>query len=193
MGHTTATDLLQHFTNITEPMNHISIIDLSMDRPVNHIFYRDLKEYHEREKLPEMINFGSCNLHSLHGAFKSGFESTDWEMKIFLKSCYLILHDSSASRDDYISITKSTKFRLAFCSTRWVEEKPVADKLLEIWPNIVKTVKYWTSLPKSKQPKCKSFDIVSKAVNDVLTQLKLSFSSYMASLFDSFLKNIKVN
>ena len=28
-----------------------------------------------------MINFGSCNLHILHGAFKSGFESTDWELK----------------------------------------------------------------------------------------------------------------
>ena len=47
----------------------------------------------------------------------------------------------------------------------------------------MKTVKYWTSLLKSKQPKCKSFDIVSKAVNDFLTPLKVSFFSYMASLF----------
>ena len=45
-------------------MNHSSIIHLSMDGPsVNHIFYRDLKEYREREKLLQMINFGSCNLH----------------------------------------------------------------------------------------------------------------------------------
>ena len=68
-------------------------------------------------------------------------------------------------------------------STRWVEDKPIADRLLEIWPNTVKIVKYWTSLLKSKQPKCKSFDIVSKVVNDFLTQLKVSFFSYMASLF----------
>ena len=81
MGHTTANDLLQHFTNITEPMNHSSIIHLSMEGPsVNHKFYRDLKEYRERVKLPEMINFGSCNLHTLHAAFKSGFESTDCKM-----------------------------------------------------------------------------------------------------------------
>ena len=67
MGHTTVNDLLQHFTNITEPSNHSSIIHLSMDGPsVNHKFYRDLKEYCEREKPPEMINFGSCNLHILH-------------------------------------------------------------------------------------------------------------------------------
>ena len=38
MGHTTANDLLQHFTNITEPMNYSSIIHLSMDGPsVNQI------------------------------------------------------------------------------------------------------------------------------------------------------------
>ena len=97
-------------------------------------------------------------------------------------------NDSTAYRDDYISVTKSTKFPLAFYNTRRVEDKPVADRLLEIWPNIVKTVKYWTSLLKSKQPKCKSFDIVSKAVNDVLTPLKSSFFIYMVSLFHPFLK-----
>ena len=113
IGHTTANDLLQHFTNITEAVNYSSIIHLLMDgASVNHKFYRDMKEYCEREKLAEMINFGSCNLHILHGAFKSGFKSTGWEMKILLKSCYQILHDSPAHRDDYISITKSTKLDL---------------------------------------------------------------------------------
>ena len=70
-----------------------------------------MKEYCEREKLAEMINFGSCNLHILHGAFKSGFKSTGWEMKIllksFIKSYMIVLHT-----DDYISITKSTKLDL---------------------------------------------------------------------------------
>ena len=94
MGHTTANDLLQHFTNIPETMNHSSIIHLSMDGPwVNNKFYGDMKEYRESEKLPEMINL-SCNLHILHEAFKSGFESMDWEMKILLISCYQILYDS---------------------------------------------------------------------------------------------------
>ena len=48
------------------------------------------------------------------------------------KSCYQILHDSPASRDDYISITKSTKFSLAFCSMPWLENRPVTYRLLEI-------------------------------------------------------------
>ena len=54
------------------------------------------------------------------------------EIYILLKSGYQILHDSPARRDDYISITKSFKFPLAFYSTQWVEDKPVADKFLEI-------------------------------------------------------------
>ena len=100
MGHTAAINLLQHFTNITEPMNQSSIIHLSMDGPsLNHKFYRDLKEYREMEKLPEVINFESCNLNILHREFKSGFESTGGEIKILLKPCYQILHDSSAAHD----------------------------------------------------------------------------------------------
>ena len=100
MGHTTANYLLQHFTTITDAMNHLSIIHLSMDEPyVNHKFYRNLKKYFEREKLPEMINFGSWNLHILlHGAFKSGCESTDREIKILLKSSCQILYDSPLQR-----------------------------------------------------------------------------------------------
>ena len=62
------------------------------------------------------------------------------------------------------------------------------NQLNYIWPNTVKTVKYWTLLPESKQSKWKSFDVVSKTVNDVLTPLKLSFFSYMSSSFHPFLK-----
>ena len=46
---------------------------------------------------------------------------------------------------------------------------------------------YWNSLPKSKQPKCKTFITLVNAVNDLLTPLKLSFFSYFASLLHPFL------
>ena len=108
---------------------------------VIHTFYRDLKEYREKEKLPEMTSFRSFDLYILHGAFKSGFESTDWEIEVLLKSCYRVLHDSPAPRDDCVSIKKSTKFPLAFCCTRWVQDKTVVDRLLEIWQYIVKTIR----------------------------------------------------
>ena len=59
------------------------------------------------------------------------------------------------------------------------------DRLLEIWPHMVKVVNYWTSLPKSKQLKCNSFKVVKKAVDDLSIPLKFSFFSYYASLFSS--------
>ena len=68
-----------------------------------------------------------------------------------------------------------------------MEDKKVADRLLEIWPNIVKIVDFWQSLPKSKRPSSKSFENVLKAVKDPLTTVKLSFFSFLASLFKPFL------
>ena len=101
-----------------------------------------------------------------------------------LKPCYQIVHKSPARGNDYIPITKSTKFPPAFCSLWWLENKAVADRFGQRLWKLLNT----GTLPKSKQPKCKSFKIVSKAVNYVLTPLKLSFLSYMASLFHPFLK-----
>ena len=87
---------------------------------------------------------------------------------------------------DYISITNSTKLQFSFCSTRWIENKPLADRPLEIWPHMVKVVNYWASLPESKNLKCNSFEVVKKAVDDLSTPLKSSFFSYYASLFQLF-------
>ena len=42
--------------------------------------------------------------------------------------------------------------------------------------------KYWESLPKSKQPKCKSYETVLEGTEDELTLTKLNFFGYIASL-----------
>ena len=89
---------------------------------------------------------------------------------------------------DYVSVTQSSEYPLFFCATRWVEDKKVSDRLLCIWPNIIKIVNFWKSLLKSKQPSSKSFQNVKTAVEDVLTPAKLSFFSYFASLFEPFLR-----
>ena len=104
LGHSAANDILQHFSDSVESINPSKIIHVSIDGPaVNH---KGLEDHREREELPKMINIGSCNLHIVHGAFKSGFESTGWEMKKVLKGCYQILHDGPARRADYLTITK---------------------------------------------------------------------------------------
>ena len=37
-------------------------------------------------------------------------------------------------------ITKSNVFMLQFCSSSWVEDALVAERAVEIWPNVVKYV-----------------------------------------------------
>ena len=59
---------------------------------------------------------------------------------------------------------------LNFCSFifSWVENKKVADPLLNIWPNIIKIFKYWKGLRKSGSPYA-SFQTVSESLGDTLT------------------------
>ena len=76
---------------------------------------KDSKDDHSK-----LIDFGTCNLHTVHGVFKAGSEESGWNMKKLPKSCHKILKDSPARRDDFISITGCTKYPLPFCATRYV-------------------------------------------------------------------------
>ena len=60
-------------------------------------------------------------------------------MESFMKASCNILHDSPARRNDYENVTKSSKFSLLFCAARWIEDVAVADRLIEVWPNISKS------------------------------------------------------
>ena len=73
-----------------------------------------------------------------------------------------------------------------------MEDKPVGDRLIKIWPNI-KIVNFWLSLSKSKRPSSKSFESIKTAVENPLTTAKLSFFSYFASLFQPFLKKYQTS
>ena len=63
---------------------------------------------------------------------------------------------------------------------RWVEDKKVSDRIIEIWPSIVKIVNHWSKLAPSKQPKCKSYEVLKGAVKDPLIVAKLNFFSFLA-------------
>ena len=157
LGHPTANNILCSFDDALKDFNKKCLIQVSMDGPsTNWCFYNLLCNERENEELPKLLNIGSCGLHIIHGTFSTGAQATKWNMKGFLKSCYVLFHDSPARRADYSSVTGSDIFHLSFCSTRWIEDKKVADRLIDIWQNIEKIVKFWEGLTKSKRPKCKS-------------------------------------
>ena len=189
LGHSCHLDLLKHYNDAIMNFDSSKIIQVSMDGPsVNHKFYDQLVSYRaEINILQLMIFIGSCGIHIVHGAFKTAFEKTEWAIKGIIKGCFVILHNTPARRADFITVTSCGLFPLFFCATRWVEDQAPADRLIQIWPNIVKIVKFWLGLPKRKQPSGKSFDAVNLAVKDPLTTAKLSFFSYIASILQPFL------
>ena len=120
LGHTTHQHLLDSIQEGLKVFDMTKMVQLSMDGPnVNLKLLQKLKEQRNELGSPGLIAFGSCNLHTVHGAFKTGAEASGWTLKQLLKSCFQLLKDSPARRDDFISITESTKFPLPFCATRY--------------------------------------------------------------------------
>ena len=63
----------------------------------------------------------------------------------------------------------------------------VADRLIEVWPNIKQIMNFWEKLPRSKQPSNKSYDTLKTAVLEELVIANLVFFSILAGMFKPFL------
>ena len=188
LGHTTHQDLLKNFNDGLAGVDISKLLQVSMDGPItNHCFLSKVKDQREKDELSALIDIGTCSLHTVHGAFATGAKMSGWDLKKVLKGCYILLHDTPARREDYFSITGSTVYPLAFCSTRWVEDKSVADRLITLWPNMIKIFEFWNGFCKSKQPKCKSYLNVKDKITDKLYVAKLHFFSYVAGLMEPYL------
>jgi hypothetical protein len=86
LGHARAVDLLESFKSGTYKLIPEKLIQVSMDGPnVNLKFLRDLKTDRSivNPEIPSLIDIGTCGLHVIHGAFRSGFESTGWKITHF--------------------------------------------------------------------------------------------------------------
>lgn len=82
-------------------------------------FTDEIKQDHIENEQHELIFIGTCGLHTIHGAFKTGAESTHWNIKKTLKGASQVLHDSPARCKDYLSVTGSDVFPLNFWSRHY--------------------------------------------------------------------------
>ena len=106
LGHTTHQDLHDSLQEGLELFDMEKMVQLSMDGPnVNLKLLQKVKDSRDELGHSKLIDCDTCNLHTVHGAFKAGSEESGWNMKKLLKSCPKILKDSPARRDDFISIT----------------------------------------------------------------------------------------
>ena len=75
-----------------------------------------------------------------------------WGVDSIPKALYKLFDKSPAKREDYSAITGSNKFPLPFCGNRWVEDKKVAERALQIWPAVMVYIKETVKKPKGEVP-----------------------------------------
>ena len=88
LGHTTAKDLKRAFEECTEKLDLKNLIQLSMDGPDVNWKMLDLivEDRNSNETYPNLLDVGSCSLHVVHGAFRTGMKQTGWGIDLLLKS-----------------------------------------------------------------------------------------------------------
>ena len=75
LGHTTNTDLDKSLQEGLNPIDTGKMVQISMDGPsVNLKLLEKIKDKRDEIGHSKLIDFGSCNLHVVHGAFKAGSE-----------------------------------------------------------------------------------------------------------------------
>ena len=126
--HGTAEDLIKNFAGAVGELDKNKLDQISMDGPrVNFKFLRLVRQERQSSLFHNILDTGSCNLHSISGGFKTGAESSNWYLHEVLNGSLHLLHDTPARREDYETITKRKKYPLYFCSTCWVENVCVAE------------------------------------------------------------------
>ncbi|XP_075534296.1 uncharacterized protein LOC142568085 [Dermacentor variabilis] len=88
LGRTRAEELVSAFKSATEGLSRSKILQISMDGPnVNMKFLREIKqELCESNDDRQILDIGSCGLHVVNGAFKTGHAATGWQLLEFLRA-----------------------------------------------------------------------------------------------------------
>ena len=102
--HVTHQDLVKQFNDGMKQLDVNKLLQISMDGPsVNHNFLEKVSKERKGDEQHQLINIGSCGIHTIHGAFKTCAENPKWNIKQILKSTFQVFHDSPARRDDFES------------------------------------------------------------------------------------------
>ncbi|XP_063766766.1 uncharacterized protein LOC134882763 isoform X2 [Eleginops maclovinus] len=186
MGHSTAQDLLSHLKECMDKLNLKDLVSISMDGPsVNwKLFELFQKDQAEQYGGLQLICVGSCGLHTLHNAFKCGF--TAWLLDKLLRAMHILFNNVPARREDYVTVTKSSVFPLSFCAHRWVENLPVVERALVVWPSLLLYMEA-VKTKKLPNPGTGSYDTVAAAIKDPLILAKFHFYAALARTFTPFL------
>ncbi|XP_063216687.1 uncharacterized protein LOC134527710 isoform X1 [Bacillus rossius redtenbacheri] len=139
--HTTGEYILDAIKAGLDGLSLNKVIQLSMDGPnVNAKVARLLKELRSEPGSPQLLDIGTCGLHTVHNAFKTGIRMTGWEIIEFCRALYNLFKEAPGRRGDYVKASNSNVFPLKVCAVRWIENSKVTQRAREILPNVQKYI-----------------------------------------------------
>ena len=110
--------MLNHFKSVTNDLPSDKVYQVSMDGPnINLKFCKEFSRLYKEENCNCLIDLGTCSLHAVHNSFRTGVETTGWNIKKVLKDAFHVLRNSPARREDFESQTGSTTYTFKFCYT----------------------------------------------------------------------------
>lgn len=96
-----------------------------------------MDEFREKEEITPMSCIGSCSLHIVSGALGTGVKDANLCVEKVLRAIFKFLKKAPARRGDYLKLSVSGMFPMQFISTRWTENDTVAERVVDIWDDIV--------------------------------------------------------
>ena len=136
LGRAIAEDLLKAFKDCFPHADLLKkVCQLGMDGPsvnwkMHRLFMDELAEMSDTK----LIDIGSCGIHVVHGAMKSGFESSSWGIQKFIHASYYVFRHSPACQAAFTFVTKSSNFPKPFVGVRWLENLLVVEHLIPLLP-----------------------------------------------------------
>nr|XP_042905445.1 uncharacterized protein LOC122270779 [Parasteatoda tepidariorum] len=193
LSRTTADEIRRNFKEALSILNISKMVQISMDGPnVNHKFFKDLKAEIRDESQdghPIILNMGSCGLHVLHGAFKTGIRMTNWSLIQFLRSLYNLFKGVPARRALFVQYTGSNVFPIKFCPVRWLQNGDVAQRAIDMIPHLRKFIS-GVKLNKDNL-RTESFINVCAIIEDPLLEAKLQFFKSLIAEVEPFLEEFQ--
>ena len=193
MGGANAEQILKTFEDGIAKLKPQEILQISSDGPnVNLKFLEQFSENRVCE-LPQLVNIGTCGLHTMYGSMKSGVKKTGWSVGKIMKAMWKILVECPARRNVYENITESNLYPLPYCGHRWCENDNCSSRAEIVWFGFVKFVKYNQGLQASKRPQGKSFTLLQESINDSLFRAKFKFVEFIAEKLNTFLRGFQTD
>ncbi|GBL84560.1 hypothetical protein AVEN_99516-1 [Araneus ventricosus] len=110
----------------------------------------------------------------------------------YLRALYNLFKDVPAHRGTYTEFSGSKIFPKKFCSIRWLENSDIAQRAIEILPDVILYVNSVKG-DKKRRPSSSSFKIVAENITDPLLTAELEFLISLTSEVEPFLREYQTD